>query len=420
MAERDRFLDAVAAQLPFDEAERSDILEELAAHLADSAGRLEADGLAPDVAERTAIERLGPPDRLADELTRAHRSPRRLFAAAGAGTWAAVSGVVYGYLFGLLVLIVTWLAVGAALSVIARLFGQDFGSVTALTSNPMTTLLALGVGAWAAGLKVTPVVAARAGYHRRTVRWLTTGLGAALVGSYSLVGWSGALDWPAFAVLLSLPAWYVAGAWQSTGSGFPTRRWQLGVVAVAVLAFPLATFSGAEMTYSTSLGSWSGSPDSGFAKIGTPTPEAVAAAQNIGFGSMGAGGGGPIWIATVIGDPTVLAGWRDLRVEAWAGISQSQVDPAARGPFVVGPARLEPPGGGPFDSWSSGNPLPDGAVQLDGSVRIDRSPGVHWAWLAITGVAPDEVRYIVQGPSLERAAFNGTGWDWLTAVLDGR
>jgi hypothetical protein len=45
---------------------------------------------------------------------------------------------------------------------------------------------------------------------------------------------------------------------------------------------------------------------------------------------------------------------------------------------------------------------------------------VHWAWLAITGVAPDEVRYIVQGPSLERAAFNGTGWDWLTAVLDGR
>ena len=110
MAERDRFLDAVAVHLPFNEAERGDILEELAAHLADSAARLEADGLAPDAAERMAIERLGPPDRLADELTRARRSPRRLFAAAGAGTWAAVSGVVYGYLFGLLMLTVVWLA----------------------------------------------------------------------------------------------------------------------------------------------------------------------------------------------------------------------------------------------------------------------------------------------------------------------
>lgn len=419
MAERDRFLDAVAVHLPFNEAERGDILEELAAHLADSAARLEADGLAPDAAECMAIERLGPPDRLADELTRARRSPRRLFAAAGAGTWAAVSGVVYGYLFGLLVLTVVWLAVGAALSVIARLFGSDFQSATTLAFNSMITLLALGVGAWAAGLKVTPVVAARAGYRRRTVRWLTTGLGVAFVGSYSLMGWSGALDWPAFAVLLSLPAWYVAGAWQSTGSRFPTRRWRLGVVALAFIAFPLAMFSGGEMSYSTSFGTWSGSPESGFAKIGAPAPEAVAAAQNIGTGSTVAGG--TIWIATVIGDPAVLAGWRDLRVEAWAGISQSRVDPAALRPFVVGPARFEPPGGAPFpSSWFGSNGLPDGAWQLAGLVRIDRSPGVRWAWLAITGVAPDGRRYIVQGPSPQQTMFNGTGWDWLTAVLDGR
>jgi hypothetical protein len=45
---------------------------------------------------------------------------------------------------------------------------------------------------------------------------------------------------------------------------------------------------------------------------------------------------------------------------------------------------------------------------------------VTLAWVAITGVGPDGRRYIISGPSFESTAFNGTAWDWLTAVIEGR
>jgi len=51
-ADRDGFLQRVADRLPFDEAEKLDVLRELAGHLADSTARYEAEGLPRDAAER--------------------------------------------------------------------------------------------------------------------------------------------------------------------------------------------------------------------------------------------------------------------------------------------------------------------------------------------------------------------------------
>lgn len=124
--DRDAFLRRIADRLPFDEAERLDILRELAVHLADSTAGLEADGLTREAAERAAIERLGSPDRLANALTEARRSPRRLLAAAGAGTYAALGGALYGYLFVLLVVMsVSFATVGLAAAL--HLFGGSWG-----------------------------------------------------------------------------------------------------------------------------------------------------------------------------------------------------------------------------------------------------------------------------------------------------
>ena len=417
---RAEFLQRIADGLPFDEAEKLDILRELAGHLADSTARFESEGMTPESAERAALDRLGPPGRLADELTSARRSPRRLLAAAGAGTWAAVSGVVYGYFFGLLIMfaasIVTYLLVASPL----HLFGGSRGS---LLDGTATNLLALGVGAYAAGLKVTPVVAARAGYRIRTARRVTTALGGALILGYALVGWSGTLNWLAVAILLSLPAWFVVGAWRATDASFPSRQWRLRIIGLALVLVPLALIMGMSVQ-PQSIGSFTSDPND-VGRIGLPTPEAVAAAQDIGSGSAKAGGF--VWISTVVRDPAVLAGWRDLRVEAWRGSSKDGVDPAvvpildpaAHGPFAVGPAGFEPPGQSPF-GFSSGKAVPDGSVQLSGSVTINRSPGVTLAWLAITGVGPDGRRYIINGPSFQSTAFNGTAWDWLTAVIEGR
>lgn len=109
-------------------------------------------------------------------------------------------------------------------------------------------------------------------------------------------------------------------------------------------------------------------------------------------------------------------------MEAWRGIDPTlmAVDPAADGPFAVGAASFRPPGEIPWWWWTSGNPAPDGSAELGGSVRIDRSPSVTLAWVAITGIGPDGRRYIVTGPSFESTAFSGTVWDWLTAVIEGR
>jgi hypothetical protein len=415
---RDAFLQRIADGLPFDEAEKLDILHELAGHLADSTARLEADGLPLDAAERTALDRLGPPERLAVELTHARRTPRRLLAAAGAGTWAAVSGVIYGYLFGVLILVVASLITIPVAAGVVRVFGGSWGS---LLDNSAMTLLALGVGFYAAGLKVTSVVAARAGYRIGAARRVTTALGGGLVAGYALVGWSGTLTWPAVAILLSLPAWFVVGAWRSTGAAFPSRRWSLQILGLMLVIVPLGLVLGAGQRPQSSGGVW---PAAGVERIGLATPAAVAAAQD---GDGGGIGGGIVSIGTTIRDPAVLAGWRDLRVEAWRGTgavgsdpSLLALDPAARGAFAVGPAGFETPGQIPSWTWTSGDALPDASVRLSGSVRVDRSPNVTLAWVAITGVGPDGRRYIITGPLFDSTSFNGTAWDWFAAIMEGR
>jgi hypothetical protein len=415
---RDAFLQRIADGLPFDEAEKLDILRELASHLADSTARLEADGLSRDDAERTALDRLGPPDRLAVELTRARRTPRRLLAAAGAGTWAAVSGIVYGYLFGVLILVVVSIGTVALAASAVHLFGGSWGS---LLDNSALTLLALGVGLYVAGLKATSVVAARAGYHIRAARRVTTAVGGGLVLGYALVGWSGTLNWPDVAILLSLPAWFVVGAWRSTAIAFPSRRWRLQILGLMLVIVPLGLVLGAGQRPQSSGGVW---PTAGVERIGLATPAAVAAAQDGDGGGMG---GGIVSIGTIIRDPAVLAGWRDLRVEAWRGTgavgidpSLMALDPAAPGPFAVGPAGFETPGQVPPWTWSSGDGLPDGSVGLSGSVRVDRSPNVTLAWVAITGLGPDGRRYIINGPLFDSTSYNGTAWDWFAAIIEGR
>ena len=138
-------------------------------------------------------------------------------------------------------------------------------------------------------------------------------------------------------------------------------------------------------------------------------------------------GGGIVSIGTIIHDPAVLAGWRDLRVEAWQGTgvvgndpSLLALDPAARGPFAVGPAGFEAPGQAPRWAWESGTAAPDGSVRLSGSVMVDRSPSVTLAWVAITGVGPDGRRYIIDGPLFDSTSFRGTAWDWFAAIVEGR
>lgn len=331
--DRDEFLQRIADRLPFEQAEKIDILRELAIHLSDSIAQLEADGLSPDAAERIAVERLGPPERLADSLTEARRSPRRLLAAAGAGTLAAANGLIYGYLFALAVFTGVSLA---TFLVIAGLLHEVGGNWNAFLDTTTTTVAALAVAAYVAGRKVTVTVASRAGYPVERARLVTTLLGGGAVLWYALVGWRGTLNWPQVALLLSLPIWFAIGAWRTTHAPFPASRWRLQVLGLAFVAVPTALLLGLG-----SPGSGSGGNTfraQGVEKIGLPTPATIQAAIGDSSESGGNAVSGDARLTVAADNPAVLSGWRDFRIEAWRGMRTASDYP---GDWVVDPGATQ-------------------------------------------------------------------------------
>jgi hypothetical protein len=439
MDPRDAFLADVAVRLPFAEDERREIVAELADHLADATAALAAEGLSDAAAARVALERLGSPGDLADALTRARRTPRRLLAAAGAGTWALATGGLSGLLVGLAVMAVAEIALLAASGLGSALLGQAGQLFTDAGWNSVLTLLGLGAAVHVAGRRLTPVLARRAGYRVAAVRRVVALVGGPVLAAYALVGWSGALNWPAVLVLLALPAWWVAGAWQGRDLEIRgRRRVVIGLGGVLVVALSLlltvavpgmgAVSSGAVPTIAPDLTS--------YARIAAPTPDAITT------GSDASGSGGPTvgdprtWVAVILRDRAALAGWRDLRIEAWRGVGAGErgggpavVDPAARGPFAVAAVRLGPPpvlpdGGFRFPPPDPGAPTaqwwPVDSLMVSGALRVDREPGLGWALVAITGIAPDRQRHFVTGPDTIQTVFHGTAWDWFVALAAGR
>lgn len=416
-----RFLEDVDANLPFDEWEREGIVEEIRGHLADSAKAMQAAGADPFEADRAAVARLGPADRLADELTRARRDGSWLLAAAGAGVWGAVRGGAWGGIVGFGTVTAGALVAATLLNATVRLlgahwqgFGAEYGSIPGL--------VAIGIGLFVAGRVVTPAVGFHAGYAARLARRVTVPLGAALLAVYSLSVWSGPLSWAAVIVLLSLPLWWVVGAWQTRPFrlGFPYRL-AIGLLVVVVACIVAGALMGPSYLFSG--GSYSGSDPSqipGFNRIGAPAPAAIAKA---GSGTAGYGIG-YVRLFVDVPDRSLLAGWTDLRVEAWKGTDSAHggtVDPAETAPFLTATAEWSAAGTSPdgTGSWSGDSGWTPTAATLSGALRLDRSPGVSYAWFAITGVAPDGTRHLLSPPNGSSVVFNGRALDWFEAILAG-
>jgi hypothetical protein len=411
----ERFLESVEQHLPFDEPERADILDELRSHLADSAAAMEAKGLDRAEAERAAVERLGPAERLADELTRARRDRTRLLAAAGAGAWGLVRGGVWGGLVGWAVVTVAALLISTAIAVAARQTGGAWNGLDTGTSA-IPNIVALGVAVFVAARLLTPTFAARAGYAAPLVRWLTMPIGAALVLTYALAIWSGPLNWPGVVALVTLPLWWVAGAWQTRPFrlAFP-RRIAVGLaVAVGVLFGANALF-GPMLAGSARALAWPAGSD----RIAAPMPYWAAKA-----GSGGTTFGGYEELTLDVSDRTLLTGWTDLRIEAWRGTDPARgagLDPTETVPFLTAPLQWSAAGTSPDGNsvWYGGQGWPANAATLTGGLRLDRSPAATWAWLALTGVAPDGQRHLLSSLSGSQVFFHGTVLDWFGAVFSG-
>ncbi len=424
------FLQAVADGLPFEDGERIEILEELSAHLVDSIARLRADGMPADRAERCAIERLGPPEDLAKELTNARRHPRRLLAAAGAGAFAIVRAGIWGLLWGLLAVLVGAMVVGSLAQAVAALLRLHVGYFDLVGSG--LELVPLPVAAFCAGSALTPAVALRAGYRVHVVRRVAV-LATVAVAAWMLWGWSGTLTWPRVVVLLVTPFAWAAGSWHARPFRAAWRQTLIAgvVIAALVLSLPLVmrpTVSDAGSS-GTVVGSWT--VGSQFDGIAPRAPTDIAAAfENVS----------PQWspdsasVFATIASPAILAGWHDLRLEAWAATSPFDSTPTleepAAGPFATAPVEWETSGPGisVFNAFI-GDPAQSsffvgthgaGTPYLDGSIRLDRRTNVGWAIVAVTGIAPDGVRYLLGQPDFMTVHFSGTVWDWFAAISAGQ
>jgi hypothetical protein len=207
------------------------------------------------------------------------------------------------------------------------------------------------------------VVAARAAFGARLVRRVTVPLGAAVLLWYVTLIWSGALSWPAVVALLSVPLWWIAGAWHT---GSPWLR----------------------------------------------VPRRLAGGLLLGLGLD-------------VADRGLVAGWGDFRVEAWKGTGPAYYggpNPNETAPFLTGPLVWSAAGTSPDGSltWSSSIPWPPNAATLSGGLALNHWPGVSFAWVAITGVAPDGRRHLLTQPSGFQVVFSGTALDWFEAILAGR
>lgn len=403
----DDYLARVSAGLRLPEPYASEVRDELAGHLADATAALIEEGLTQEQAEREAIARLGSPDVLADGLRRAQQTRRRLLAGAAGGVWAAVGHGIGGTILGYGLLMAVALSITVLVAVLNRFIRFDWSLDVGVPWQAWTTALAagaMGVGAFLGARRAVQATAARS---LRSVRkigpWWALG-GTAVLGVWVLFVLRMPLGWPAVAAELLIPLSFAAGATVMIERPGPRIRMRhILVGAVVGFVLPVVLLYGVTTQVSKTLSAVGSGPYASMDEmwralhydlIGRPPPTDIAAAFD---GGGDVADGGLVSVYRDVVSTVDLSAWHDFRYEAWRRLpNDSSPDPNFRAPFVTAPAVLV-------------------GTRLQATLRVDRTPGVIYYSLVLTGIGPDGQRYLLSGPNGGQTAFVGTIWDWFTA-----
>lgn len=394
-ADRDAFLGRVAARLRLPDDHANDVLEELRGHLAESVEGLLGEGLTADQAERESIARLGDPGELADGIRRARQTRRRLLAAAGSGATAAVGGVVWGYLFAAALAIVAGVTSTIILSLALQwlhVSTPGYQTATDLLSIPF----ALFIPGYAAH-RMVGAVAERAGRPvsgiRRPVALVGGGL-LAVVAVFLIPFDDGLVG---LLILLAIPVGFAAGAMLARDGTAPRLRrlpgrWVLALVAVTTLTLTVVALAASRFYPSA------GYPAEADSRLSPPATDVIGEGWINQYDSVGRGPIGSVRLEPE--PPTLLDGWRDLRLEAWPARDSFTLD--------IDQGAIQPTAIAPMNRDESGMYV----AELDlGTSKMPRR-----YVMTATGVAPDGTRYLLAGPDgpLSTRPWVGTVWEWLT------
>ena len=127
--DREAFLAQVAARLDMPAPNALETIDELRGHLQDAVANRRDHGESAADAERHAVERIGDPDLLGRELTRAYRARRPLLAVVGGSVRAAASESLRAWMQVILVIVIAGSLGLAVASAVLHAIGRDYGSM---------------------------------------------------------------------------------------------------------------------------------------------------------------------------------------------------------------------------------------------------------------------------------------------------
>lgn len=406
---REAYLERLAARMSLPDGERLAAAEEIAAHIDEAIADMQSRGLPDDVAERRALQHLGPPERLADDLTAARRQGSHVLSAVGTAIRISIITGLQYLLFTWAIIIILALAGSLVVAGIGRLVG------TALLQadwTPLTAGLAPGVvvGAvvYGIGRTILNPVAVSARRPAAQVRLPLAVIGVGII-AWVAIGLVEAPYHAAGALLMaSAPAWFLLGVLRHPARHVP-------VLVTPVLLFTLVVFVGiAGLAFAvggspgavTSEASEPFDPNVEYAAIGPfadlEDPPLGFIESNEPLAQPGPGAGPVRVVRSVVAAPLILDSWHDLRLEVWPGpigeLNGSLLDPDATAPLATAPMTFD-------------------GRRLTAAVSFLPRPDRHNYYVATTGVDTDGVRMQLAWPGLEWWRWQGTVVDFVRASL---
>ncbi len=430
--DRDVFLERLSARLRMPDAETADVRSELAAHIEDATDDGIARGLSRPQAERAALDRLGSPEAIADEVRRAHQTTRRLFAAVGGGLWQGGRDGVRGYLLGALIGVGVLLAV-SAIGQLLEAVGHPFRVIADVGLNTVFVAAALWAAAWFGARGLVRGLARGSGRRARDL-----GSPVAIIGALALLipvlSVRASYVWASVLLALAIPVVFAVGAlriehpfdpgvllrhlpvmgplanrlpsWPASWprlSRMLTAGFFLMLVVFVALGFQLSGLTPASPQASEPIPApplqdrWLAS---GFDRVAAPVLGRADTTVDVGplhEGSV---------IASVDAAALVAEGWRGIRLEAWRSLPTDidrpfALDPSAARPYAIAeiPAPLDEP---------------------NASIDVSHIPGIDRYLLFVTALDPATgQRFALGWPTDGETTFYGSIVDWLEALATG-
>jgi hypothetical protein len=404
---RDVYLERLADSLSLPDGERRAAVEEIDSHVELAADEMAGRGTPRDAAVRQVLERLGAPDRLARDITAAHRRPLDLLTATGVAIRVTVATGFKAFVVAWTAIVIFAISVSLAVAGLRRLLGSEF--LQNDWSSILDGILPAAVGALVAftvGRSLVTPIAVAAHRDRSVVRWPVLVVGVAVAAFIGLTGVEAQWSVPTALAMASLPVWFALGVLRPNALpsvDVPARG--LAALAVGILVIvPLLLLGVGGQVTSWSQESEAFDPNVAYASVGRfvdmeNPPLEIREETNASGPFIGPG---PIRIER---SGTLRAGaagsWSDLRLEIWQGpadeLNGAALDPAATEPLVTAPMTIT-------------------GSRAHGTVELRPAPHRSFYYVAITGVAADGERVQLAWPGVEWWQWRGTPLQFFEAL----